>query len=289
MEIKNFDEYTKEEQSQLMLHWWQHYGKIPFTAEELNKFSEYVDNDPKLIWEVAIVSVIRGESSQSLISAMRNGNIEEYFDLIKVIIQTNKYKRLAENFENIFIGMLVESYNNPEPDIPMSDEQTTDSLQQIKESENYVLTSDKVRNLYLECLLKKEEIKDDAPIVDFTIAEGIRAVTVFNSERLEANKEKIVELVNELPDIDKGTSFLTLCVDKNGRQWTGEHKVMDLLLQLGLASGILSYPAPRDLWSVLPARMPYVIKNTEENKTANNSYKPHEYQKVIDEVIRRVI
>lgn len=289
MEVKKFHEYTKEEQNKLMMHWWHYYGKVPFTPEELNKFSEYVENDLNLMWKVAVVSYIRCEASQGLINAMRNGNVLEYFDLINVIVQTNKYKKLAESVEDGFIGMLVESYNNPEPDIPLTDEQIAVSLRQIKESENYVLTSDKVRKLYLECLLKEEEIKDEAPVVDFTIAEGIKSVTVFNWERLEANKDNIVELVNELPNLDRGPSFLTLCEDKNGRQWTGDQRDMDLLVQLGLASDLLLCPLPREFWNLLPGRMPYIVKNFEKDKVTNNRYKPHEYKKVIDEVIQKVV
>ena len=58
-----------------------------------------------------------------------------------------------------------------------------------------------------------------------------------------------------------GWSFLNLCMDKYRRQWTDLHSVCDMLVCLGIATGHLSFPMPRDLWNISPGEMPYVVVN----------------------------
>jgi hypothetical protein len=54
-----------------------------------------------------------------------------------------------------------------------------------------------------------------------------------------------------------GATFLNACVDKNGTQW-GEHRNIDQLLCLGIAIGKVSFPMPKEMWSMLPGGMPFV-------------------------------
>jgi len=56
-------------------------------------------------------------------------------------------------------------------------------------------------------------------------------------------------------------SFLNMCIDKNGNQWADLHRTMDELVALGIATGKLSFLIPREMWSILPGGMPYLIVN----------------------------
>jgi len=56
-----------------------------------------------------------------------------------------------------------------------------------------------------------------------------------------------------------GWSFLQLCEDDHGEQWTGLHKVMDELLMLAIATKHARILLPRELWSALPGGMPYIM------------------------------
>ena len=54
-----------------------------------------------------------------------------------------------------------------------------------------------------------------------------------------------------------GWSFLQACMDRDGRQWTGFHLVMEKLVLLGLGTGQVTFCMPREMWEVLPGGMPY--------------------------------
>lgn len=85
----------------------------------------------------------------------------------------------------------------------------------------------------------------------------------------ELDRESIqiwCEELEQLPDKfhkekGGGWSFPNLCMDKYGRQWTDLHSVCDMLVCLGLATGQVSFPLPRDSRNLFPEEMPYVVVN----------------------------
>ncbi|RQP03982.1 MAG: hypothetical protein D1H97_20380 [Paracoccus sp. BP8] len=56
-----------------------------------------------------------------------------------------------------------------------------------------------------------------------------------------------------------GSSFLNMCVDKQGVQWTGMQSIIEELLILGIAIGAATYVVPRFLWDGLPGGVPYIL------------------------------
>lgn len=116
-----------------------------------------------------------------------------------------------------------------------------------------------VQKVIKDCLLKESEIKDNEPICDFVIGEGLINTFYFNTERLAQHDEDIVDMIDQLPEIEKGPSFLNLCITTEGVYW-GEHRDIEQLVVLGIASGNLDYCLPKEMWSKLPGGMPMVIK-----------------------------
>lgn len=55
-----------------------------------------------------------------------------------------------------------------------------------------------------------------------------------------------------------GWSFLNMCEDKGGNQWSGTHKTMEQLLCLGMAMNKMKILLPREVWKIFPGGMPYV-------------------------------
>lgn len=120
------------------------------------------------------------------------------------------------------------------------------------------------------CLFTKEEV-EGSPVGESPestiVAEGICLKIGLHSGRVAEKKEIIKELLDFMPqEFHKngggGWSFLNLCEDKNGNQWTGLHDIMERLIMLGMAVGMASYLVPRDLWYALPGGMPYVVFDT---------------------------
>ncbi len=122
------------------------------------------------------------------------------------------------------------------------------------------LSVERVTSIFMNCLFKDGEDTDT-----YILAPGIFLGDVgFHPARIEKNRPKIVAMLNELPDSFQesgggGMSFLSACFDRNGRQWTGLHSVMEQLFQLGSAIGMVGYLMERELWPVLPGGLPYLV------------------------------
>lgn len=131
-----------------------------------------------------------------------------------------------------------------------------------------MLSADNSHEIFIKCLFKNEEPKDNPVIVD-----GITMKVGFHPQRVKENENKIIEMLAQLPEEfqqsgGEGMSFLNACNDKNGRQWADMHRTMEELVCLGIAIGKVKFLMPRDLWSVLPGGMPYfvVLNNEQEVK-----------------------
>ena len=122
-----------------------------------------------------------------------------------------------------------------------------------------VLTAEQVNAIFMDSLFREGE--DTSNHIK---AEGIINSVGFHPERLQYHKIEIEAMLDELPENFKksgggGWSFLNACNDKHGNQWTGLHQHMEQLFQLGIGIGKVKYLTPRDMWSVLPGGMPYIV------------------------------
>lgn len=136
IEIKDWKEYTDEEKKELLNHWWHYYGKIIYTFDEWELFNELVDKNSNKMMELAVAGFIYGVTSQPLITAMRKNQVDE---LLATLPNLNEIedKEFIENYErakNLLILQLVGSYNQPEPDIPMNDEDVIGQVKKIIKS-----------------------------------------------------------------------------------------------------------------------------------------------------------
>ena len=121
------------------------------------------------------------------------------------------------------------------------------------------LTSDRVTKTFLDCLFREGEDTSN-----HIRAVGIMTSVGFHPERLASHKTEIEEMLGELPNGFQrsgggGWTFLNACNDKNGNQWTGLHQIMEQLFLLGIAIDKVKFQLPREVWSILPGGMPYLI------------------------------
>ena len=126
------------------------------------------------------------------------------------------------------------------------------------EEQTIELTATRVDEILMDCLSKEDELNEDLVIV-----EGVVNNFSFHSERLQEHKDEIIALLSQLPTQFQqseggGWSFLNACMTKDGTQW-GEHRNMEQLFVLGLGIGKVRWQMPKEMWSILPGGMPYVV------------------------------
>jgi hypothetical protein len=123
------------------------------------------------------------------------------------------------------------------------------------------LTSENVEKVFTDCLFKDDENTDN-----HVVGEGVMSKFGFHPDRLESHKEDLSLMLKCLPasfqaENGGGMSFLNACNDKDGKQWTGMHNIMEMLFAMGVALGLAKYLMPRDMWGMMPGGMPYIAIN----------------------------
>ena len=120
------------------------------------------------------------------------------------------------------------------------------------------LNPQNVERIVRHCLYKDEEIQDGDIPDNAIVLEGVTRSFGFHPDRIEESREEIADMVSQLHDTFKeGWSFLNGCLKKDEEQWTGEHRVVEELFCLGMATGNMEMLTPREIWKVLPGCMPY--------------------------------
>jgi hypothetical protein len=122
-----------------------------------------------------------------------------------------------------------------------------------------MISSEKVSEIFGNCLFKDNEIIDGKPTVEPIYVEGITLNFGLHPERVNQYSEEIGKFISELPEPFKnGWSFLNLCQTKDGEQWTGIHKVCEELMVLGIATNKMKYCSPKEIEGKLPGGVPYI-------------------------------
>jgi len=127
------------------------------------------------------------------------------------------------------------------------------------ETTEYKLTAKRVNEVFNNCLFREDEPHDN-----FIKADGIQISVGFHPERLDINADEIKLMLGQLDDNFKskaggGWTFLNMCNDRHGRQWTDFHRTMEQLVLLGIGIKAVSYLMPKEMWPALPGGMPYIV------------------------------
>lgn len=126
------------------------------------------------------------------------------------------------------------------------------------------LTAEAVTAIMADCLYRHDEIAGGKVPDDAVLVEGVVRKYGLHPGRLASHKAEIADLLADLPtefqpspEGGGGWSFLNACMDKNGRHW-GEHRDMEALFVLGIATEQAAWLLPREMWDAMPGGMPYV-------------------------------
>ena len=132
-----------------------------------------------------------------------------------------------------------------------------------------MIDPNEVDAIFKDCLFLEAELDGNGkPKIEPVTAEGITGKFGFHPDRLKSYSTKLTEFLKELPDgfhkkLGGGWSFLNACETKNGEQWTGLHQRMEQLFVMGIALGKVKYSLPKEMWSILPGGMPYLVVDVE--------------------------
>lgn len=130
------------------------------------------------------------------------------------------------------------------------------------------MNAEKVREMFLSCLFKTEEL----PPKDYVEVEGLTQKFGLHPQRLAETKPVLIEMIDTLPEQfisgkGGGWSFLNLVIDKDGHQWTDLQLTAQEFLVMCMGNGLARIQLPRDMWHVLPGGVPYVEFSKEGFKT----------------------
>jgi hypothetical protein len=105
------------------------------------------------------------------------------------------------------------------------------------------------------------EALTDPPAGD--VIRGILHSYSLDVAKVASHRGEIVAMLEQWPEefFDNGGggwTFLNLCETRDGVLWTGLHLRCEQLCVLADVLGLLSYPLPRDMWSMMPGGLPYV-------------------------------
>jgi hypothetical protein len=125
------------------------------------------------------------------------------------------------------------------------------------------IDASRVEEIYAGSLA--EDLSSDDP--NYVVVQGILHQTAFDMRKLLTHYDEVLDMLSWLPAPYRpvgsveggggGWSFLNACDDREGNQWTGLHRTMDQLFQLGIGLGLAAYLMDREMWSAFPGGMPY--------------------------------
>lgn len=116
----------------------------------------------------------------------------------------------------------------------------------------------RVHEISMDSLFNEGESHDK-----YIPATGLRMTCAFNPSRLESHSNEVHDILQNLPkeffeSTGGGYSFLNMVTDKNG-DLCMEQTTADELLMLGIASGWVQILVPREMWSMFPGGVPYIV------------------------------
>ena len=134
---------------------------------------------------------------------------------------------------------------------------------EISIKEPMQLTHQNVEEVFKDCLADNKE---------YTM-KGVLIEAAFNRDKIAEHEQNIMQMLMQLPkEFHRpggcGWSFVNMCIDKNGNQWTDYHRTQDKLVCLGRAIGAVEFVLQRDLWKIFPGGMPYIVINDNYNIAA---------------------
>lgn len=118
--------------------------------------------------------------------------------------------------------------------------------------------------VFSDCLFTADEVKaKQLQPGDYVAVQGVVNNVGFHPERLESHREDIASMLLQLPDAflstgGGGMSMLQMPFTKDGTQY-GEQSDAEKLYMLGKGLELADFLMPREMWSMMPGGLPYIV------------------------------
>lgn len=124
------------------------------------------------------------------------------------------------------------------------------------------LTAENVNKVFDACQFDPNN-PNNTDSAEIQLVRGVKIEICFDVRSVQQFGVNIEDFLNRLPNTFKmsggqGWSFLNMCVDIHGNQWCDDHITMDKLVCLGIASNLVQFFLPRNMWPTMPGGVPYI-------------------------------
>jgi hypothetical protein len=121
------------------------------------------------------------------------------------------------------------------------------------------LTADRVHHVYGACW-RAEGTRNSLQRIEVV---GWLLRHTFSIKKLHGYREEIIRMLLSLPagfrsDVGEGGSVGNMIERGDGVIWSVDMADIEKLVALGIASGLMNFCAPREVWHMLPGGLPYV-------------------------------
>lgn len=114
MELKEWREYVEEEKKELLIHWFQNYGRLTCSNEEFEEFKRLIEMDADLMFDVAVGAFSNGRGTQAFLVGMRSNTLASFLNSILEMRCRAGYKDWFNKIGSDLLSNLIRTINNLE-------------------------------------------------------------------------------------------------------------------------------------------------------------------------------
>ncbi len=127
---KKWEDFTSEEKTNLLNHWFHYYGGVLMTLKDIELFDELSKIKQDAIFNHIVTLYIYKKTIQSnmLISFMRENKLADLFsaNLVRPMLSNEEALEFYEEVRDIISNEIYKTYLKPEPSVPMDVEITVE-------------------------------------------------------------------------------------------------------------------------------------------------------------------
>ena len=128
MDLKKWEEYTNEEKTEILMHWYHYYGKTMYTLENMEYFKKVsTENADKIMHIITTGYDYRATKNGPDPAIVMHETVRYPFFMELLLEECPDISTLSKaertSFETSMANLVaefVETYNNPQPAVPMT-------------------------------------------------------------------------------------------------------------------------------------------------------------------------